>query len=188
MAELEIINGPLEVYWAPYGESFTAIGSSPAGNWALIGQSGSKNYEEDGVIIRCEKSLSYFRALGSPYPRKSFITEADVMVSVRLADFRLSQLRRMLNENTVTSDAGFDYLEFDIGADPTEIALLIRGTGKSPLSSGNNLQFNLNRVVEEGSQELAFVKGGPVIAELNFRVIYDDGVSYPMGRILQDDS
>ena len=188
MPDIKIINGPLSLYWAPVGETFPAIGASPAGNWALIGSSGAHHYHEDGVVVKPEKSISYFRSLASGYPIKAFITEADVIVTVRMVDFTLAQLRLALNQNAITSDSGFDYGELDVGLDVNEIALLVRGTGKSPMSSGNNMQFNLNRVVEENSQEWSFVKGDPVVSELVFRVIYDVGQSFPAGRLLQDDT
>ena len=188
MAEIEIINGPLSVYWAPLTESYPAIGAAPAGNWALVATSGAHNYTDDGVVISHEKSVEYFRALASPYPRKAFITEADIIVKVTIADFSLTQLRLALNQNTVTSDTGFDYMSMDIGLDITEIALLVRGTGKSPLIAAGNLQFNINRVVEIGSQDYIFSKGDPVMGELEFQVIYDEGVSFPAGRIVAADA
>lgn len=189
MAELEIINGPVTVWWGPVGETFTAIGAAVAGNWVQIGTSAAHNYSEDGVSIRTEKSINLWRALGSGYPRKAFLTEADLFVTVSLADFTLAQLRTALNQNVVTSDGGgFDWMEFDVGLDPTEIALLIRAAGKSPLIASGNLQFNLNRVVEVGSQNYNFSKGDPVMGELEFQVIYDEGVSYPVGRIVAADA
>lgn len=184
MAELEIINGPITVWWAPVGESFTAITDAPVGNWAKIGTSGDKNYTEDGVVISMEKSISYFRSLGSPYPRKGFITEADIFVKLTMVDMKLAQMRLALNQNTVTTSSPTDTIELDIGLDPTEIALLIRGESKSPQLIAGAIQYQLNRVVEEGSRELAHVKGEPVSAELNFRVIYDDGVSNPCGALV----
>ena len=189
MAEIEIINGPVSVYWAPLTEAYPAIGAAPAGNWALVGTSGPHNYTDDGVVISTNKNVEYFRALASGHPRKAFITEADIIYKVTMADFSLTQLRLALNQNTVTSDAGgFDHIQMDIGLDITEIALLIRATGKSPLIAGGNLQFNIDKVVEEGSREWAFVKGEPVMSELNFHVIYNEGASYPVGRILAADA
>ena len=189
MAELEIINGPVTIWWGPVGETFTVIGAAVAGNWVQIGTSGAHNYSEDGVSIRTEKTIEMFRALGSGYPRKAFLSEADLFITVSLADFTLAQLRTALNQNTVTSDGGgFDHMEFDVGLDPTEIALQIRGTGKSPLIAAGNLQFNINRVVEIGSQDYNFSKGDPVMGELEFQVIYDEGQSFPAGRIVAADA
>lgn len=184
MPELEIVNGPLDIYWAPVGESFTAIGSSPAGNWAKIGTSGAHNFSEDGVTITSEKNVEYFRALASGYPRKAFISEADLMVSVAMADLTLSQFRLALNQNIVSSGGGIDQIQMDVGLDVSEIALLVRGTGKSPQFSGSNVQWELPRVVEDGSRELSFVKGEPALVELNFVLIYDEGNSNPGGRFV----
>lgn len=188
-AELELIVGPIEVYWGPVGETFTEINASVAGNWVLLGTSGSKNYTEDGVKIRHEKSVEIFRSLGTPYPRAAFITEADIFVEVDLKDYTLAQLRTALNQNTVTSDGGgFDWIPLDVGLDISEIALQIRGVGKSPLLSGGHIQWNLPRMFEEGSREWTFDKGTPVGSTLSFRAIYDEGATFPLGRIVADDT
>lgn len=184
MPELEIINGPLEVWWGPVGEPFTVIGSPPAGNWMLLGTSGDKNYAEDGVIVSFNKSLEFWRSLGSPFPRKGFITEADIIITVTMADMTLAMMRLAFNQNAVTTSSPTDSIELDIGLDPSEIALQIRGEGKSPQLIGGALQYELNRVVEEGSHDLAHVKSDPVMAELVFRSIYDDGVANPAGRLV----
>ena len=184
MPELELVNGPLDIYWAPTGESFTAIGVTPAGNWLKIGTSGAHNFSEDGVSIISDKNIDYFRGLASGYPRKAFITEANLMVSVSMADLSLSQFRLALNQNTVSSGGGIDHIQMDVGLDVSEIALLVRGTGKSPQFDGGNIQWELPRVVEDGSRDLSFVKGGPVLVELNFVLIYDEGQSNPGGRFV----
>ena len=184
MPEQEIINGPLSLYWAPVGEAFPAVSAAPVGNWLLIGTSGAHNYHEDGVTIAHEKAVEYFRALASGYPRKAFITEADLMVSVTLVDQTVSESRLALNQNAVTTASPIEHIQLDIGLDINEIALLVRGTGKSPQFSGGNLQYELPRVVEDGSREWSYVKGEPVGSELNFRLIYDEGNINPGGRLV----
>ncbi len=184
MPELEIITGPLSVYWGPVGESYPAVSAAPVGNWVLVGTSGAHNYHEDGVSISHEKSVEYFRALASGYPRKAFITEADLIVSLTLVDQSLAQTRLALNQNTVTIASPISHIQLDVGLDVNEIALLVRGTGKSPQFSGGNLQYELPRVVEDGTREWAYVKGEPVGSELTFRLIYDEGNSNPGGRLV----
>ncbi|MCP4871585.1 MAG: hypothetical protein GY898_22990 [Proteobacteria bacterium] len=184
MPELEIVNGPLSLYWAPVGEAFPTISAAPVGNWLLIGTSGPHNYTEDGVSVSLEKSVEFFRALASGYPRKSFISEADVIVTVQVADLSLSQIRLSLNNNTVTVGAGVDEIELDVGLDPTEMALLVRGVGKSPQFAGGNLQWEIPRCVEAASPELSHVKGEPAVAELTFQLIFNEGEANPAGRLL----
>jgi hypothetical protein len=189
MAQKEIISGPLSLYWAPVGESFPDVDATPAGNWTLVGTSGPNNYHEDGVVIRADKTFEQFRGLGNTYPLKNFITETDMMVEVTLVDFSLAQLRLAFNNNTVGTDAGppaIKTLNLDVGTTPTEMALLIRGTGKSPEFEGSNLQFEINRVVERGSHEFAFTKGDGVGAALVFAVMLDTSGGFPgvVGQIV----
>ena len=184
MPELEIITGPLTLYWGPVGEAFPAVADAPAGNWLQVGTSGAHNYHEDGVTITHEAAKEYFRALASPYPRKAFITEADLIVTVTLVDQSLAFTRLALNQNTVTIASPISHIQLDVGLDVNEIALLVRGTGKSPQFSGGNLQYELPRVVEDGSREWSFVKGDPVGSALSFRLIYDEGNSNPGGRLV----
>lgn len=184
MAELEIVNGPLSLYWAPVGEAYPAVSAAPAGNWTLIGTSGAHNYSEDGVTISMEKTTDFFRALASGFPRKAFISEADIMVNVQMADLTLQQIRLALNQNTVTVGAGVDEIQLDVGLDPQEIAVLVRGVGKSPQFAGGNLQWEIPRSVEAGTRELSHVKGEPALVELTFQLIYDEGQPNPAGRLL----
>jgi len=166
----------LEIYWAPVLEPFPAVDVAPAGNWALIGTSGSTNYTEDGVSLAFDKSFEVFRGLGNTYPLKSFLTETDGFVRVSIADMTLAQLRMAFNLNTVTSDVGppaIDSFSLDVGSTLTEMALLVRGAGKSPEFDGSNMQFELNRVVETGSHEIIFVKGDAASVELEFRILLD---------------
>lgn len=185
MTPLEIINGPLSLYWAPVGEAFPAVDAAPVGNWALIGTSGANNYTEDGVTLAFNKSIEVFRGLGTTFPLKAFVTETDVFVRVEMADLSLTQFRQAMNLNAVNVDAGppeIEDINLDIGADPNDLALLVRGVSKSPQFLTGNLQFELNRVIETASHELSFVKGEPVGVNLEFQVLLDSAGA--VGRIV----
>lgn len=177
MASIEIVNGPLELYWAPVGEAMPNVDAAPAGNWALIGTSGDDNYHEDGVIIDLEQTMEVFRPLGSTIAKCVFRTEQDIRVRVTMVDLNLTELRVALNLNAVTTDAGppsVSQVNLDYGIPVDDMALLCRGTGNSSEFATGNLQFELNRVVEVASHELAFVKGEPVGVELEFQALQDD--------------
>lgn len=186
---LEIINGPLELYWAPIGEAFPAINVAPAGNWSLIGSSGSNNYTEDGVTLAFDKNFEVFRGLGNSYPLKAFLTENEAFVRVAIADLSLDQLRLAFNLNAVGVDAGppaIQTLDLNVDTDLNEMALLVRGEGKSPEFATGNLQFELNRVVDTGSHELVFVKGNAAAINLEFRILLDTSGGFPgeVGRVV----
>lgn len=187
MSKLVLVNGPLELWSAPVGEAFPAIDAAPAGNWAKIGTSGDKNYTEDGVSVSPSQTVEAWRSLGGTFSRKAFRTEEDLIVTVTMADLSLSQVRRALNENAITSTAagvgvaGHDEINLNRGPTVNTIALLVRGTGNSPQFDGGNVQFELDEVYEGGSQEMSFVKGGPVGVLLEFHALED--ASGNVGRL-----
>lgn len=174
MTALVVINGPVELWWAPVATAFPVVSAAPAAEWNLIGTSGDSNYTDDGVTINTSQTVEDFIPLGETFPIKSFRTEEEVTISVRIADLSLAQFRVALNLNTVTTNAGIDdEVSLERGVDVSTMALLCRGTGKSPEFAGGNLQFELYMVRESGSQELGFVKGEPVGVQLEFRALKD---------------
>ena len=177
MSDLTVVNGPLELYWAPVGTAMPAIGTDPtSASFQLIGSSGDDNYTEDGVSISTNQTVESFTPLGKTAPTKAFRTNEDLVVSVTMADLSLSQVRLALNQNTVNSGTGEDDISLNRGIDVSTVALLVRGVGKSPEFDGGDLQFELFEVYENGSQELSFVKGEPAGVLLEFHAL-DDGTN-----------
>lgn len=177
MACLEIVNGPMELWWAPVGTAFPDVDTDPSGTFTLIGTSGDENYHEDGVELEFDQTYEFFRPLGSTHRKCAFRTEQNVIARVTLVDLSMDQLRVGFNLATVTDDTsgalGTKAIDLDYGIEVEEMALLVRGTGKSPELDGTNLQFELNRVVEMASHTLSFVKGEPAGVELEFLALVD---------------
>lgn len=188
MSDLNIINGPLSLYFASVGTAFPLVDDDPPTGFTLVGTSGAKNYMEDGVAVAMSQSIEAFRGLGSTTALKAFRTEEDVVITVTMADLTLAEVRRALNENAVVNTAaasgipGKDEIKLDRGVDVNTIALLVRGIGKSPQFDTGNLQFELDKVYEGGSQELTFVKGEPAGVLLEFHALEDDAGN--VGRLL----
>lgn len=188
MSDLNIINGPLSLYFAPVGTTFPDIDDEPPTGFTLIGTSGAKNYTEDGVSVAMNQSIEEFRGLATTHALKAFRTEEETIVTVTMADLTLTEVRRALNENAVNVTAagggiaGVDDISLDRGAVVNTIALLVRGLGKSPQFATGNLQFELDKAYEGGSQELTFVKGEPAGVLLEFHALEDD--SGNVGRLL----
>ena len=65
-ANIEINNGPFDVYHAPVGESFTDLSQTPAGNWKKFGTNASRHYGEDGVILTFEQDIEEKSFAGGP--------------------------------------------------------------------------------------------------------------------------
>ena len=189
MAEcLEIVTGPLELWWAAVGTAMPAVDDDAATGFTKIGTSGDENYHEDGVTIQMDQTLEFFRSLGSAHRICAFRTEQDISVTVTLVDMTAAELRVGFDLLAVTTDTTPDIniLDLDYGLSVSDLALLVRGTGNSPEFAGANMQFECNRVVEMGSHALSFVKGEPVGVELEFALLLDD--SSNVGRLVLETS
>ena len=180
MSDRNIVNGPLSLYFAAVGTAFPLIDDDPPTDFTLIGTSGAKNYMEDGVAVAMSQSIEVFRGLGSTAPLKAFRTEEDLVVTVKMADLTLAEVRRALNENAVTNTSassgipGKDEINLNRGVDVNTIALLVRGIGKSAQFETGNVQFEFDKVYEAASPELIFLKGEPVGVSLEFHALEDD--------------
>ena len=172
MSDITVVNGPLSIYWAAVGTVFPGIAVDPTtAGFTLLGTSGDKNYTDDGVSINPGQTIEDWIPLGGTFPRKSFRTEEELLVTVKMADLSLAQVRASLNQNTITANASDSEINLDRGLSVSTIALLVRGTGKSAEVAAGNLQFELFEVREGNSQELSFVKGEPAGVELEFRAL-----------------
>lgn len=185
---LEIVTGPLTLWWAAVGTAMPDVDDDAVTGFAKIGTSGDQNYAENGVSIVMDQSMEFFRSLGSAHKICAFRTEQDISVTVSLVDMTLAQFRQGFDLNAVTTDTTPDIniLDLDYGLSVSDLALLIRGTGNSPGFAGANLQWECNRVIEVGSHEYSFVKGSPVTLELEFDLLLDD--SGNVGRLVNETS
>ena len=170
----EITAGPVDVYIAPVGEAMPLVTDEPpAGNWTLIGTSGSTNIGEDGVNVQHSESVEDFRSLGSTGPVKAFRTEEDLLVSFNLMDLTLEQYTYALNFNTVSVDSNDKTINPYKGETVQYRALLVRGNGKSPYGDTRNFQYEIPRVRGDSAPEVIFVKGEPAGLALQFRAMID---------------
>lgn len=178
-APTEIIAGPLEAYIGPVGESFPAIGATPAGNWTLIGTSGSKNYTEDGVRVQHPQEFYEVLTAGTTIPRKVFRTREDLIVTFTLYDIKAAEYSRVLNSNSVTTTAaasgvpGQRTVSFERGVQVEFNALLLRGA-LSPEQDDANVQYEVPRVYHNGSPEVVWTKGEATGLIFEFMALLDE--------------
>lgn len=164
----EIIYGPAEVYAAPVGEAFPAVNAAPAGNWALIGTEGSKNYDEAGVIIRSPVAMAAFRSLGSTLKRKVSITERDFAVEFTAVDINPEEMAYALgvDPDDITDTpagggaAGHQAIEIPSSPIPFQQAILVRCT-QSPFGEAMNHQWEIFAANQVGSGEGTYSKSTP---------------------------
>lgn len=179
----EIVASPFEAYFAPFGEAFPLIDATPAGNWLLIGKSGSKNMSPDGITVTHNQTVEFFQMLGGTLPRKAARTEENVTVAFTLHDLTLEMYRLAINQNGVITNAaqsgiaGFKELSLSRGPDVTVLSLLLRGP--SAYDDNFNAQFQIPAAVESGQPEVVFAKGQPAGLALNFGIIEATGGQLP---------
>lgn len=178
MEPYEIIAAPFTVWFAPVGEAFPAIDAAPGGNWAMIGTSGDKDYNEEGVTVSHPQTTTKFRGLGSTGPRKAWRTEEDLMIRFQLHDISLEQYKHALNGNAVTATAagsgtaGFKKIGLHQGLDVTRLAVLVRGDA-SAYGAGYKGQYEAPICFQSGSPEPVFRKGEPAGLQLEFTALED---------------
>ena len=131
-APFELLVGPIEIYTGPVNEARPDLEDAPAGNWTLLGTSGSKNYGEDGVVITPEDTISEFFVLGSTAPQKAHRSQERWTCAVTLHDLTVEHLATAMNGASITEaapgsgTAGVRDIDLLRGADVTEIGLLLR--------------------------------------------------------------
>ena len=175
---LEIIVGPMELWTAPVGEPMPELDVDPTGNWVLVGTSGDKNYDEDGVSISAEQTIELIRMLGATQPLKANRTEEEFKIAVDIADWDPLQMGLIFNGNAVTviapgaSIPGSDEIDLNRGLDVTEYALVAKG--KSAFGAAFSAQFEILRAVVTSSPESTFNKGDAATYEVEFTALLDE--------------
>lgn len=174
-APFEIVGAPYTVYTAPVGTAFPDIDAAPGVGWVLLGTSGAKNYDEDGVTVSHGQNIETFTPAGTTVPRKAFRTEEDAKVSLKLADLSPAVYAKVLNDATVTTVAagagtpGEKSFSIVQGVNVATLALLVRGP--SSVDDSLNAQYELPSVYQSGEPEPQFTKGQVALLEVEFTII-----------------
>ncbi len=174
-----MVVGPLKVYLAPVAEAFTVIDVAVAGNWNLLGTNGEENYAEDGITITHEQTIEQFRTLGTTGPIKIARTEENLMLALIMQDLSLEEYGRVLNDVSVTLDAGppsIRTIPLRQGPDVSLFALQARGAGLSPY--GNfDVQLQIPIVYQSEAPAPVFSKGAVAALSVQFTALEDPSAS-----------
>lgn len=186
-APFNIIGGPIDVWYAPYGTAFPDIAAAPSGSWTLLGTNGNKDYLESGVHIRHTQTIEVnnFRTLGVTLPRKASRVSEMIEVEFHLIDLKAAYYAAALNLGlqTVTTTAagsgtgGNKNFDVERGIKVGQAALLVRGVELSPeataITDSFNAQLELRNTVQIGESELIFVKNAPAAHKFVFSALWD---------------
>lgn len=183
MSAEEIIGAPLTLWLAPIGTAFPAFDDDESAfdaAWVKVGESGDKNYTDDGVAVNLAQTIETFTGAGGTLPRKAWRTEESCDITVNLADMRLEMLTFALNDNDVTEDATAGTREIPLlrGVDVTEYALVARGL--SAYNGDEVSQIQIPRCYQSAEPEITHNKGEAASAELTFAALdpEDDAANF----------
>lgn len=186
MAREEILVGPLDIYLAPRGTSFPALGVDPDAAWENIARSGIENQDEDGVVVSLPQSIEEFIGGGNTMAIKAWRTEEAVEIQVTVVDLRAETLALALNDNDVTEATGIRDVSLFRGIEVAEFALLARG--ESPYEDDGDGQFQVPACYTSGEPEINYSKGEPSSIEFNFRSLLPEGDEMDDFKIIYSDA
>jgi hypothetical protein len=161
--------GTWRVYLAPAAEAAPTVSSTPSGNWAELGPTD----EDQG--IKHGGALTYFRDNTAQGPRKAVRPEEEVMVSMTVVGLTLENYAKILNAaaNVVSAVGPPATKKIPVvrGFNPTEYALLLKGTSDSPYGNFPG-QWYFPRVVVDGEPEQVRARDGSPGLEIEFGVLW----------------
>lgn len=180
---LEILAGPLSVYYAPVATAFPAVSEAPAAAWVLVGANGALNYDEQGVGAEHAQSFNFFRALGDAGSRKVFRKDEDLKINLILYDLTLESYRLAINSNTITTAAattgtaggGYKKIGLSRGLSVATMALLVRGA--SPYMTDGYGQFEIPICVQTGTPKPVYKRDMPAGLALEWTALVDPSAS-----------
>lgn len=187
-APYELLAGGWTAWLADSGTALPQdLDAAPPVAYEKLGNSGSDDYNEDGVVLSNEQALEYFRGLGKTGRRKAWRTEEDPMVSLTVHDSRIETIRKAHNNNAITTTAagasisGRKAISLYKGHAVREYALLLRSDEGSPYGDDYIMQIWVPRVVVDAIGDFEAVKGTPLGVGFEFALLYDS--TYGFGEI-----
>lgn len=178
-APFEILATPFEVWLAPVGEAFPALGdASPGGNWELLGVNGADNQGDEGVTVEHQQTLNVFRGGKSTAPLKAWRTEEGLRIAFTLHDVTLETYAKAINDQIVTQDPpgsdsiGSREIPLHQGGQVAVYALVARGEN-SPYGDDMDAQYEVPKVYQSGNPAPVYRKGQPAGLAFEFMALAD---------------
>ena len=192
--EVQVLTGPLDIYYAAVGTTrptrsglFYPNKTTPT-PWILIGDNLKG---PDGITIDPSRSYNYERVMNQTHPIDSFISQADLKFSLPLKDMRLDALRHAFNNNAVAKTAatrtnpGYSTMPLDVGHSSFKVALMIVGgvpyEGARPEA---RLSWWVPRVNVEGPGAIPFKLAEASMYTITFVSLYHS--TYGVGNVIEE--
>lgn len=166
----EVLTGPYQVYLAPFGEAFPAVGATPAGNWELIG------YTKEEQLLTIDGDLELIYSNEHQGPIKAVRPEETPVFTFTMQSMTQEDLARVLNDVSklvvAVGPPATQKMPLQRGYIPPLYALMLLGASQSPYGDLPGF-FAFPKVVIGGSPELNFQKDEETAIEVEVTVIAD---------------
>jgi hypothetical protein len=176
----EIVAAPLTLWMAPIGTAFPAV-NTPAASisalWSLVGTSGALDYDQAGITVSHNQTMTTWTSVGATAPSKVWRTGEELTISVTLADISPAQYAIALNDAAVTTLTGVSGVGSQSsvplfqGLNVAAFALLARGV--SALNNNLNAQYQVPCVYQSANPAPTYKLGAPAELALTFSALLD---------------
>ena len=165
----EVIAGPCEVYFAPTGTAYPAIGGTVPPAWTQIGLT------EGGIRVAHPQTVIEHRADQVTGPIKATRSEEGLEVTFSIVNLTLERYAIALNQALTGPDTGAGDKSIGLyrgGFQVETFRFLARGNNLSAYGD-KNMQFEVPVVFEAGSPEAGFTKDDKATLEISLHAIVD---------------
>lgn len=176
---------PADVYYAPVGETFPDVDTTPAGNWEILAL--ATEITEDGITAGGNVDPALMFALGSVAPVKAGINRRQFQLEFETMDLSVANVALAFGgdpDDIVTDVAGggspgTSSIDLPASPVPQVWAFLVRWN-QSPAGDGFNSQLQIKNGVQVGEGGFMFSKSTPNGQKYGIQCLYaaSDWVKY----------
>ena len=173
---------PADVYYAPIGEAFPDVDTTPSGNWKALAL--ATEITEDGIIIGGAVQAAMMRSLGSVAPVKAGVVTRDFAIAFAVEDISPEVVALAMGADpadattgVITAAAGGGHpgtKKIALPASPTPQgwAIIIRWDQSS--EGDFSSQLEIKSAVQVGDAGFVFSKSNPNAPKFNLQALYTD--------------
>ena len=163
----QIIAGAADVYVAPVGSTFPAVGATPGTEWRKLG------HTDGGITVRHAQTIVPLRTDQVTAAVKAVRSEEDLEIQFSLAEVTPENYAMVLNQAVAGPyNDGSDKLVnlYRGGFGVETLSMLVRGEHLSP-EGDFNLQYEVPSVYQSETPEVAYTKDAKALLACNFMAI-----------------
>lgn len=192
----EVMAGSWSAWIAPAATARPATpGTAPAAGYIVIGNQGSLNIPESGIVMRKTLEQEDWYSLGQPARIKSFTIREAFEVEFDMADMTLETISKLYGGPATAAGSvvdtppasgivGYRDLPIASGFQVRQFTLLLRKTESPydgalvPGASTYASELWCPKVQSAGSAEFVWVKEAPAVAHFFYKTVFDASLGF----------